>query len=117
MKVKSGGGLTSNKLVQSKGYKQEPVANKANVASVAQQGLATQFRKEPLIQQGKGYNPSGVPATGIPGKYNAAAQGPGSGRTTYKSGSQSTYGRPVSDPAAGRARDILSEFGRERSKG
>jgi hypothetical protein len=116
MKIKSGGGLTSNKLVQSKGYKVEPVANKASPAGAGQLGTAVQFRKEPLIQQGKGFNPGGVPATGVPGKFNAATSGPGSGRTVYPSGAQSQYGKPVSDPAP-RPRDILSEYGPERSKG
>jgi len=56
----SGGGITSNKLVTSKGYKTEPVANKASPAGAGQLGTAVQFKKEPLIQ-GKGYNPALVP--------------------------------------------------------
>jgi hypothetical protein len=40
MKVKSGGGITSNKYVTCRsGGKVEPVTHKANVASVAQQGF------------------------------------------------------------------------------
>src|SRR5262245_2900464 len=120
----SGGGITSNKLVTSKGYKTEPVANKASPAGAGQLGAAVQFRKEPLIQ-GPGYNPPGVPATGVPGKYNAALQGPGSQRTICRSGGQSQYGSPA--PSAvnrapdrsatgNRGRDILSDFGPERDR-
>src|SRR5262249_32899713 len=88
----TGGGIQGNKVTQSRaGYKVEPAANKASPAGAGQLGAAVQFRKEPLIQ-GKGYNPSGVPATGVPGKFNSAAQGPGSGRTIYPSGGQSRYG-------------------------
>ncbi len=42
-KARSGGGITSNKLMQSTKWKQEPVANKASPAGAAQQGLAVQF--------------------------------------------------------------------------
>jgi hypothetical protein len=117
----TGGGIQSNKVVQDRKGKQEPVTHKANVPSVAQQGLTTQFPKAPLTQ-GPGYEPKPVPATGVPGRFNSAAQGPGSGRTVYGSGSQSTYG-PVNpgqvnrspDPPAtgGPGRDILSGYGPE----
>jgi hypothetical protein len=113
VKVKSGGGLTSNKLVQSTKRKQEPVANKASPAGASQRGMATQFRKEPLIQQGKGYNPPGVPATGVPGKYNSATQGPSSQRTVYRFGSQSTYGKVNPGEPKPAPRDILSQYGPE----
>jgi hypothetical protein len=74
MKIKSGGGISSNKLVQSTKWKQEPKAIKASPAGAAQQGMATQFRKEPL-QGGKGYSQAPMPPTGVPGKYNAATRG------------------------------------------
>ena len=83
----SGGGITSNKYKTSKsGQKVEPVTHRGNVAGVAQQGMATAFRKEPLIQ-GKGES-GPMPATGVRGTYNSATSGPGSGRTVYPSGSQ-----------------------------
>src|SRR6516162_2507667 len=104
MRIKSGGGINSNKVVQSRSRgKVEPTTHKANVAGVAQQGLAVQFEKEPLTS-GKGYEPKPVPATGVPGRFNSAAQGPGSGRTVYGSGSQSTYG-PVASSQVNRAPD------------
>jgi hypothetical protein len=115
MRANSGGGIQSRVVKQSKAYKSEPVANKASPAGANQLGAATAFRKEPLIQQGKGLNPPGVGATGVPGYFNSAKAGPGSGRTIMKSGSQSQYG-PV-NPGEPRPapRDILSEFGPEAS--
>ena len=121
---KSGGGIQSRVVSNVYRPKVEPVANKASPAGAGQLGAAVQFRKEPLIQ-GRGYNPAGVPATGIPGKYNAKTSGPGSLRTTYASGSQSHYGatalsavNKAPDPSAtgNRGRDILSDFGPERRR-
>src|SRR5262249_9633848 len=34
--------------------------------------------------QGKGYSQGPMPATGVPGKYNAATQGPGSQRPMFQ---------------------------------
>jgi len=104
--------------------KVEPVANRANVEGVAQQGAATAFHKKPIIQ-GRGYEPAAMPATGVPGKYNAKTQGPGSLRTVYHSGAQSHYGpnpsnavnRSPDPPATGnRGRDILKDYGPERGR-
>src|SRR5262245_49178348 len=106
--IKSGGGINSNKVVQSRsGAKVEPVSKAGNVAGVAQQGLATAFRKEPIIQ-GQGYTPKAMPATGIRGTFNSATSGPGSGRTVYPSGSQGAT-PPAREMPAGR--DTLSEDG------
>jgi len=88
----TGGGIQSRVVSNVYRPKVEPVANKASPAGAAQLGAAVQFRKEELVQRGAGYNPAGVPATGVPGKYNAKTQGPGSQRTTYAHGSQSLYG-------------------------
>jgi hypothetical protein len=111
MKIKSGGGITSNKLVQDRKYKQEPVTHKASPAGVAQQGMAVQFRKE-LLQQGphSGYEqPKITKPTGIANAtYNSAKSGPGSQRAIYKSGSQSPCPPAHGMPAG---RDTLSEFG------
>jgi hypothetical protein len=125
MKIESGGGITSNKYVTSSKYKSEPVAQKASPAGAAQQGMATQFRKEPLIQ-GHGYEPGKMAATGV-GKATARPDtpGPGSGRTTYASGSQGSYGpaargetnRAPDPPATKPGVDILSQFGPEVRRG
>ena len=123
--VRSGGGPDSRNVSHRYEPKVNPVANKASPAGANQLGQAVQFRKEELIQQGKGYNPVGVPATGVPGKFNAAAQGPGSGRTVYPSGSQTQYGPPATNavnrtpdvPATTPGRDILRDYGKDyRSK-
>src|SRR5215831_5692771 len=118
----TGGGIHSNKTVQSRsGVKVEPKTHAGNVAGVAQQGMAAAFKKEPLIQ-GRGYEPAAMPATGVPGRFNSATQGPGSGRTVYGSGSQSTYGkvdpgqvnRAPDVPATKPGRDILSDYGPDK---
>jgi hypothetical protein len=123
MRIKSGGGIQSRQVSHRHEPKVEPKAHKANVASGAQQGLSTQFPKAPLQQgPGSGYEPKPMGPTGVPGKYNAATSGPGSGRTVYRSGSQSTYGpvnpgqvnRAPDPPATGApGRDILSDYGPE----
>jgi hypothetical protein len=102
MKIKSGGGLNSNKTVQSKQRKSEPVSHKGNVAGVAQQGLALQFKRQP-ITSGKGYEPpKGIaPNTQV---------GPGAGRTIHRSGSQSAT--PPAKPMP-EGRNILAEYGPE----
>lgn len=123
--ILTGGGYGSRQHTDKKvGQKVEPVTHRANVAGVAQQGMATAFKKEPLIQD-KGYEPARMPATGVPGNYNSAPQGPGSGRTVYASGSQSTYGkvdpgqvnRATDVPATKPGRDILSMYGPELKRG
>jgi hypothetical protein len=112
MKVKSGGGITSNKYKTSKaGQKVEPRAHRANIPAVADQGLAVQYRKAPLQQgPGSGYEPAKMGSTGIAGaRQGHAGAGPGGGnRTIYKSGSQSP-----TPPAHGMSpgRDTLAEFG------
>jgi len=108
--IKSGGGILSNKTVQSRsGGKVEPKTQAGNVAGVAQQGMATAFKKEPLIQ-GKGYETGPMPATGIANatKGPAGAAPGGMGRTIYKSGSQSPT-PPAREMPAGR--NTLAEFG------
>ena len=121
--ILTGGGYGSSQHKDMRaGVKVEPVANKANVAGVAQQGMATAFKKEP-ITQGKGYEPKSMPASGVPGYFNAAKEGPGSGRTIYRSGGQHQYGSPAPNavnrspdpPATGnRGQDILSSYGKDR---
>jgi hypothetical protein len=121
VRVMSGGGITSNKYKTSKaGQKVEPTTHRANVASVAQQGMAVQFPKEPLTQ-GRGYESKPQGSTGIPNaRQGHAGPGPGGGnRTIYRSGSQSTYGpvnpgqqnRAPDPPSTAPGRDILSDYG------
>jgi hypothetical protein len=122
--ILTGGGYNSTQVKHSTAPKVEPKARAGNVAGVAQQGAATAFQKEPLIQ-GKGYEPSAMAPTGAPGKYNANREGPGSQRTVYKSGSQSQYGssaasavnRAPDPPATRPGGDILSGYGPEMKRG
>jgi len=68
MRIKSGGGITSNKYVTSRSsQKVEPVTHRGNVAGVAQTGLSHAFKPEPMFQ-GKGYEPQKMPATGVKGR-------------------------------------------------
>jgi hypothetical protein len=57
MKIKSGGGYSSNKTAHSQHYKTEPKAKAIDPAAVAAQGLAVQFKK-PELEQGRGYEPA-----------------------------------------------------------
>ena len=85
----TGGGYGSAKHVEAKGYKTEPKPRAANVAGVAQQGVSTAFKKEPLFN-GPGYSTRPQGDTGIANATKGlAGAGPGGfGRTIYASGSQ-----------------------------
>ena len=88
--IMSGGGLNSNKVVQSRsGYKTEPRSTAIDPAGVSQRDVSTAFRKTP-VEVGPGYSPKAMPPTGIRGTYNSATSGPASQRTVYPSGSQSS---------------------------
>ena len=121
--VRSGGGYNSSVVKREKAYKTEPKSRAANVEGVAQVGLSHQFTPKPMLE-GKGYEPKGVGPTGCPGEYNAKTSGPGSMRTTYRSGSQSQYGEPArgavnrspDPPATAPGRDILSDYGSEMKR-
>ena len=109
----TGGGYGSRPVSHVKTGKTEPIPHKASPAGAAQQGMSVQFRKEPL-QEGRGYEPSKMSSTGIAqAKYNAATTGPGSLRTTYRSGSQAPT--PPAEPMPA-GRDTLSEYGPERRR-
>jgi hypothetical protein len=113
-KARSGGGYTSNKYHTSKSaQKVEPKARAVSPGAVDALGQAVAFKKPPL-QSGPGYTPGKVPTTGV-GKATTRPDtpAPGSGRTTYASGSQGTYGKVnPGEPRPG-PRDILSQFGPE----
>lgn len=97
----SGGGLNSNKVVQSKHRKQEPISHKGSPAGISQAGVSTAFPKEP-ITKGKGYEPKG-PTSNL-------GQGPGANRVIHPSGSQQKTPAPKEME---KGRDILSEYGRD----
>jgi len=114
--ILSGGGITSNKYTTSKsGQKVEPVTHRGNPAGVAQQGISTAFRKEP-ITQGKGYEPAAMGPTGVRGTFNPATQGPGSQRTVHPKGSQAEYNpgpQPMQTKPMAPGREILGGYGPE----
>jgi hypothetical protein len=119
----TGGGIQSRNVSNVYEPKIEPKPRAMSPAGVAQQGMATAFKKEPL-EKGPGFRGGPMGATGVPGKYNAATSGPGSLRTTYPSGSQTQYGSPAPNavnrapdpPATTPGRDILSSYGPERGR-
>ena len=108
--IKSGGGINSNKTVQSRsGGKVEPRSTAINSAGISQRDVSTAFRKEP-VEVGPGYSTKPLPATGVAGaRQGPAGAGPGGGgRTIYPSGSQSPTPTAREMPAG---RDTLAEFG------
>jgi hypothetical protein len=108
--IKSGGGINSNKTVQSRsGGKVEPRSTAINPSGVSQRDVSTAFRKEP-VEVGPGYSTKAMPATGIANaRQGPAGAGPGGfERTIYKSGSQSPTPPAHGLPAG---RDTLAEFG------
>jgi hypothetical protein len=117
MKIKSGGGISMGITKSGKAsWKTEPKPRAVNVATNAQQGAAVAFKKAPLFS-GPGYTGGKMGPTGV---GNATVRpdiaGPGSGRVTYAKGTQGTYGPVVQGPKPA-PRDILSEYGPEKSKG
>ena len=85
MKAKSGGGITSNKFVQSKAPKIEPRSKAISPETVAQLGASTAFQKKPL-EMGPGLG-------GPVGPTNNLVNGPkGQGRNVHQCGTQSQHG-------------------------
>src|SRR5262249_5127130 len=89
MRVKSGGGITSNKYVTSKsGQNIEPKAMAMSPEAVGQQGASLAFARKPL-EMGPGYTPSKMAAVDRPSYQGPSTPAPGSNRTIYPSGLQS----------------------------
>jgi hypothetical protein len=115
MAHKPAGGLGSNKVVQRRAPKAEPVPQKINIHAVSTLGQAVAFKPEPLTA-GRGYATPQGPSD------NVAAVGVGGGRTLYgQSGMQHTHG-PVRQgqpdkapdiPGAKPGKDILKMYGPE----
>ena len=108
--ILSGGGINSNKTVQSKaGQKVEPKARSVSPEGIGQFGLSHQFRPKEIFNR-PGYTPQKQGGTGIANaRKGHAGPGPGGGgRTIFPSGSQSPT-PPAREMSPGR--DTLSEFG------
>ena len=112
MKIKSGGGINSNKTVQSQSaWKVEPKPRAVSVPAVAQLGRSEQFKK-PNLEMGPGYSTKPMGSTGIAGarKGHEGAGPGGGGRTIYAKGSQSPTPAPREIP---KGHDILNDYGRD----
>jgi hypothetical protein len=113
-RAKSGGGIRS-RVVKRVGQNLGPrSSNKVSPSAVDMLGQSTSFKRPPLI---KGTMPQ-VPL-GNDLSTNVGKGAPGAGRVTMHCGSQGTHG-PVTagTPKGGNAgKDILSEFGPEKSRG
>jgi hypothetical protein len=111
-KAKSGGGYSSNKRREVPVRTGPPRTDVVSVEAVSELGARTAFPKPDLI---KGTAPQ------VRSGNDVAAStvcGPGGSRTIYKTGFQSLRG-PVSQGEGniGAGKDILSEFGPEKSRG
>jgi hypothetical protein len=108
-KLGTGGG--SNKLV-SPSIRTGAGSKGSSPASAAQLGASTAFRKD-QVDAGPAYNPT---------KYGNelalnSKSAPGQGRTLYGQGGVQGIHGPVAGTPRPPSRDILSEFGPEKSKG
>jgi hypothetical protein len=105
-KIKSGGGIQSNKLVKPSVRTGQPPKG-TSPAAADYLGQATAFRKE-NVGVGPAYQASKL---GNEVALNVGAGAPGAGRTVHHCGSQGVHGKPDpgNPPPAGK--DIISEFG------
>jgi hypothetical protein len=108
-KARSGGGITSSKLVRAKAPKAEPRSRAMSPGGVSQMGTAVDPRSVTPLVSGRGYQPKG-PTSNM-------GQGPGANRVVMRSGSQSLHGPvtpgEVRSPRPG-GRDTLSEYGPDK---
>ena len=89
-KIKSGGGITSNKFVQPNIRTGSP--NKGTSPAAADQlGQSVSFKRE-QVEMGRAYQ--GTPL-GNEIALNVKGGGPGKGREVFRSGSQGRHGPPV----------------------
>jgi hypothetical protein len=101
-KIKSGGGITSNKFVQPNIRTGSP--NKGSSPGSADQiGQSVAFKREE-VERGRAY-----PGTKLGNEValNIGKGGPGAGRTTHPCGSQGRHGPPVAgEPRQGSTADV-----------
>jgi hypothetical protein len=111
--ARSGGGVTSNKLVQVPVRYGSPTANKIDPGSASRIGHSvgnhtmsgdTRRPPEPLVTGTMKQVPLGNQVAGNVGKG-----GPGAGRIVHRSGSQAQHG-PVAGSVQPQGRDILSDY-------
>jgi hypothetical protein len=109
-KIRSGGGITSNKLIRPGIKAGSPRTNLIDPHGPDFLGQSTSFPKPPLM---KGTAPQVELGNAL--ATNVGAGGPGQGRTVMRGGSQGTHGPTTGSVQQGR--DILSEYGPEKSRG
>jgi hypothetical protein len=112
-KAKSGGGYSSNKRREVGVRTGPPRTNKISVQAVSELGPQPAFKGPPLI---KGTAPQVRSGNDL---AESCPQGPGGGRKIYERGTEGMHGKPSWGEAKGgnTGKDILSEFGKERSRG
>jgi hypothetical protein len=88
-KAKSGGGITSNKLVHRRHIGGQRHKNAVSPSAVDMMGQSTSFQKPDLIKGRVAHPPLGNDLA-----TNVGKGGPGAGRTTYHCGTQGTQGKP-----------------------
>ena len=112
MKKLSGGGITMSKNV-SPPVKTGSPSKATSPCAASQLGASTAYKKE-TVEVGPAYH-SGV-KLGNEKALDVGKGGVGTGRTVMRSGSQNQWGAPdrCNSPPA---KEILSEYGPERSKG
>jgi hypothetical protein len=112
-KAKSGGGIDGNKR-REVGYRGgKRTLDAVSVQAVSELGAQTAYKKAPLVKS----TPNDRVALGNT-LAASCPQGPGGGRTVRPHGFQALSG-PVSQGEGniGAGKDILSEFGPEKSRG
>jgi hypothetical protein len=114
-KATSGGGISGNKRKEV-GYRGgKRTLDAVSVQAVSELGARTAIERAPLVKS--------TPNDFVPLGNELSANikcGPGGGRTIYKSGYQDLHGK--ASPGEGKigpnaGRDILSDFGPEKSRG
>jgi hypothetical protein len=93
----SGGGLESNKLVETRNPKSEPISHSVSMNRPSLIGASTFFKKPPLYNK--------VPFSTSKGPSDMSLQGPGAGRRILPSGSQSSVKAPT--PMSGPRRSLF----------
>jgi hypothetical protein len=118
-KARSGGGITSNKLVRPDVRSGAPSTNKMSPAGAAQLGVALGDKVHNRAHTGQGFRTplqAGVRAQVPLGNAvagNVGGGGPGTGRTVYGAGSQGQHGPVARDPVpAPRGLDARGRNGR-----
>ncbi len=109
-KARSGGGITSNKIVPSKAPKVEPkprAINPGHMATSLGGKVGTRKAITPM-NAGPGYKTPVGPSPSM-------GQGPGANRTIHHCGSQGAHG-PVNPGHSPGRRDILGEFGPDKRR-